>query len=196
MGGVKLTRSLRCAGVTAALLTFGVLLASCGSSTTAGTGGPTGATLDYGHVPAAAGATPSKSAQMICKASTQTELAYALGVPTVAAVHPTWVDHLYSCRYVYRNGVMVLSVKEMSSQAQTTAFYDAYKQSLGDTAPITGLGQGGFVTRDGSVVIRKDYKVLYVDVAGLPAQFGDPATTSADVAITVADVVMACWDGE
>jgi hypothetical protein len=199
MGGLLSLHRPRAFGRRAAglvvLATLGAAAASCGSSTTTAGTGPSGATLDYGHVPSPAGPTPSESAKMICKPATQTELAYALGIRPVAPVHPTWIDHLYTCRYVYRGGVLVLSVKEMSSQAETTAYYDAYKQQFGDTAPVTGLGQGGFVTRDGSVVVRKDYKVLFVDVAGLPAKFGSPPTSPGDVAITVADVVMACWDG-
>jgi hypothetical protein len=177
------------------VLAVAVALAACGTGSTTASSGPTGTVFVYGHVPQPAGPNPSGSARMICAAEVQGELAYALGVKPVGPVRPTWVDHLYSCRYVYRNGVLALSVKELSSQAETTAWFDADKQKLGDTAPITGLGQGGFVTSDGSVVVRKDYKVLFIDVAGLPPSFGSPATSRADVAITAADVVMACWSG-
>ena len=34
--------------------------------------------------------------------------------------------------------------------------------------------------------MRKDYKVLLVDVSGLPAQFGSPPDTKGDVALNVA----------
>ena len=193
--GVRRASRGRAAGLVAvAALAIGV--ASCGNGISTATTAPSGTSLDYGHTPIPAGPTPSKSAQMICGSEAQTEIAYSLGVKPIEPLHPTWVDHLYSCKDVYRNGVIVLSVKEMSSQAQTTAYYDAAKQQYGDIAPVTGLGQGGFVTRNGSVVVRKDFKVLFVDVAGLPARFGVPATSAGDVAIAVADVVMACWDGE
>ncbi len=119
-----------------------------------------------------------------------------LGVKTAAPLSPTWVDHLYSCRYVYANGSMVLSVKELSNASETTAYFEGLGSQLGNTGPLTGLGQGAFTTRNGSVVARKDYKVLLVDVSGLPAQFGVPATSSADVAISVADTIMGCWSGE
>jgi hypothetical protein len=45
-------------------------------------------------------------------------------------------------------------------------------------------------------VVRKDWKVLTVDIAPLPAQFGKPATSKADVAYTVADIILGCWDGD
>jgi hypothetical protein len=46
------------------------------------------------------------------------------------------------------------------------------------------------------VVVRKDWKVLLVNIAGLPAQFAVPPTNRADVAVTVADVILGCWDGD
>jgi hypothetical protein len=46
------------------------------------------------------------------------------------------------------------------------------------------------------VVVRKDWKVLLVDSSGLPAQFGVPSTSSGDVAVTVADVILGCWAGD
>ena len=132
---------------------------------------------------------------MVCESEAQKELANVLGVSPVSVSAPTWVDHLYSCRYVYANGVTVLSVKELYNRSQTTAYYDMLGMQLGRTGPLTGLGQGGFTTTNGDVVVRKDYKVLLVDISGLPAQFGVPATSSADIAITVADVIMGCWSG-
>jgi hypothetical protein len=87
-------------------------------------------------------------------------------------------------------------VKELSSQAETLAYYGSIASRLGDTGSIPDLGQGAFSTRNGSVVVRKDWRVLFVDVSRLPAQFGSPPTSSADVAVTVAEVVIACWNGD
>jgi len=61
---------------------------------------------------------------------------------------------------------------------------------------LQGLGQGAFQTTDGSVVVRKDWKVLLVDTSGLPARFGVPATTSGEVAVTVGDIILGCWAGD
>jgi hypothetical protein len=132
---------------------------------------------------------------MVCAKEAQKELANTLGVATVSPVTPTWVDHLYSCRYVYGTGFMVLSVKEVLNRTQTTAYFNMLGQRLGRNGALNGLGQGGFATTNGDVVVRKDYKVLLVDISGLPAQFGVPATTAANIAVTVADVIMGCWSG-
>ena len=64
---------------------------------------------------------------------------------------------------------------------------------MGDTGTVPYVGQGAFHTTNGSVVVRKDSKVLLVNVTGLPAQFGEPPTTSGNVALTVAEVILASW---
>ena len=46
------------------------------------------------------------------------------------------------------------------------------------------------------MVVRKDWKVLLVNVQGLPPQFGVPPTSSGDVAVTVSDVILGCWSGD
>jgi len=48
-------------------------------------------------------------------------VATALGVEPTEVSTPTWVDHVYSCQYVYPSGVMPVSVKELSSRAETSA---------------------------------------------------------------------------
>ncbi len=90
----------------------------------------------------------------------------------------------------------MLSIQELSSWKQTYAYFDSLGRSLGRVRPLANLGQGAFQTTDGSVVVRKDWKVLVVDNAGLPPQFGVPATSSASVAVTVADVILGCWAGD
>jgi hypothetical protein len=70
-----------------------------------------------------AGVTPSRSAQMICQPETQKEIAAALGAATIAPVSPIWTADLYSCRYVYQFGTLILSVKELADSAATAAYY-------------------------------------------------------------------------
>jgi hypothetical protein len=91
---------------------------------------------------------------------------------------------------------MVLSVKELSSWSQTMTYFEQLGRQMGDSRTIQGLGQGAFQTTDGSMVVRKDWKVLLVDSAGLSAQFGQPLTSSGEVAVTVADVILGCWNGD
>jgi hypothetical protein len=132
---------------------------------------------------------------MVCAREAQKELANVLGRAPVMVSAPTWVDHLYTCRYVYTDGEFVLSVKELFNKAQTTAYYTMLGTHLGRTGSLNGLGQGAYTTTNGDAVVRKDYKVLLVDISGLPAQFGVPPTSRSDVAVTITDIIMGCWSG-
>jgi hypothetical protein len=133
---------------------------------------------------------------MVCSDQTQRELSNVLGVTPEQPVAPTWADHVYTCRLAYSNGTLVLTVKELSSWSETLSYFRGLGDTLGNIGRLTGLGQGAFTTHNGSVVARKDYKVLLVDVSGLPPSFGAPATSSGDVAYTVTDVIMGCWAGD
>jgi hypothetical protein len=74
---------------------------------------------------------------MVCQAEVRGEIAQALGVKETRVV-PTWNKnrHLYSCAYVYPNGKIVLSVKELSNEAETTAYVEAVKRKYGAKNPI------------------------------------------------------------
>lgn len=135
---------------------------------------------------------------MVCSPEAKREIAAGLNVDTIQPLHPTWsaATHIYQCDYVYAGGVPLrLSVKELSSKAETSAYFDELASRLGRTGTLNGLGQGAFTTTNGSAVIRKDYKVLLVDPSRLPAQFGQPPLTRSNVAITVAATIMGCWTG-
>ena len=69
-------------------------------------------------------------------------------------------------------------MKELSSWYQTYAYFDALGSRYGKARSLGNLGQGAFSETAGSVVVRKDWKVLTVDIAGLPGQFGVPPTSS------------------
>jgi hypothetical protein len=178
------------------LVVFACMLSmtSCGGPKPATPPGkPQNATV---HTAQPARATPSASAKMICAHRTQTELASILGVRTTQPVVPTWTNHLYSCRYTYHNGFMVLSVKELSGKTQTDAYFTSIAHRLGQSQRPSAIARGAFfTTKNRSAVVRKDYKVLLVDITGLPAQFGAPPQTRADIAIKVAATIMDCWTG-
>lgn len=169
-----------------ALVLVGCLAAGCGGATAA---------TPTTRAPLPAGSTPSEIAKQVCHEEAQTELSSALGERARVSV-PTWEDHLYACTYTYPTGSFELSVKELSSWSETFAYYDSLAGTLGKSRDLEGLGQGAFQTTDGSVVVRKDWKVLLVDDSGLPPQFGVPATASGYVAVTVADVILGCWAGD
>jgi len=166
-----------------------VVAAACGTSSDQ----PSKAVVNRAPLPA--GPAPSTISKMVCSMEAEKELASTLGVSAVIG-RPTWIDHLYSCHYTYPNGSFTLSVKELSDWSETYSYFDKLREVLGKTTAITALGQGAYATRNGSIVVRKDWKVLLVDVSGLPSQFGKPATSSADVAYTIADVIMGCWSGD
>jgi len=162
-------------------------LAACGTSTPASV---TPTTLfTYGP-------TPSVSAKMICRHEVVADLARVLGVATVATPSATWSRHRYTCPYRYRDGTMVLSVQALPTLAGTRAYMTSLGSALGVAGVVANVGQGAFATKDGSVVSRKDNKVLLVNVRGLPATFGRPATARGEVALTVTQVIFACWRGD
>lgn len=134
---------------------------------------------------------------MICESEAEKDIyEQATGVKTVSVTKPTWIDHVYSCAYVYPAGAQItLSVKELSNVDETTAYFDSLATKLGKTKDKLGIGQGSFQVGGGSVVVRKDFKVLLVDVTKLPAQFGVPTETRGDAAINVAEAIMGCWTG-
>jgi hypothetical protein len=139
---------------------------------------------------------PSTSAQMVCQRVAQNEIASSLGLTATRVTHPTWdrAHHLYSCTYVYPKGNITLSVKEMSSASETTAYFDGIEHADGIVQNLSGLGQGAAILKNNDVVVRKNYKVLLVDVHDIPAAFITLMTRS-DVATNIAAVIMGCWSG-
>jgi hypothetical protein len=179
-------------------LAFG--LGTCGGGPGAGSSSssgqkPTKAVTSGNRTPLPAGKNPSPISVMVCSRRTRGEIAYALGM-TATVPAPTWRDHLYSCHFDYPDGMLTLSVKELSSWSETYAWFASLKVRLGDRGALGNLGQGAFTTRDGGIVVRKDWKVLYVDISGLPPRFGKPATTRGEVAVTIADLILGCWAGD
>jgi hypothetical protein len=134
---------------------------------------------------------PSAAAKLACSNDAVGDITTNLGVGVTSPVTPTWSHNIYSCRYVFTGGIMVLSVEDHpDANAATTAFTSG--EPSGATV-VPGLGQQAYARADGSAVIRKDASVLTVDVSGLPATFGVPPHPRNIDALTVADAVLACW---
>jgi hypothetical protein len=185
--------------LTVSCAVLALLLGACGgggskSQPTATTKG--GQTPGTSHVARAAAANPSVSAKMVCATEAVNEIAQVIGIKTTSISTPTWIGQVYSCDFVYPGKArMTLKVKELSSVEETTAYYDGLATKLGKKQDLQGLGQGAFSTKSGSVVTRKDYKVLLVDTSKLPAQFGVPPDTRENDAINVSFTIMQCWVG-
>jgi len=187
-------------GIVLAVVACSLVLAACGSKSTPGSSSattpPTTASgTTGGHVAIPAKATPSVSAKMICEDEVKNELSSLLGVQPTQPLAPTWKDHLYSCTYHYKGGALTLSVKELTDKASTDAYFADEAQKLGRTQNINGLGEPAFTTSDKSVVVRKDYKVMLVDISKLPAQFGNPPDSRDNIALNVAAEILGCWTG-
>lgn len=175
---------------------FALLATGCASS--GGTAGTTPAgdsiSVGAGHA-AAAGDAPSPAARMVCEDEVQEDLAATLRVSPTKPPAATWRDHLYTCSYTYPSGTMVLSVKELSDDQAALDYYAARKRSFATTIAQRIDGQDAFTAPNGSVFVRKDAKVLQVDVSRLPARFGQPPFPRAIAAFNVASTVMGCWTG-
>ena len=148
-----------------------------------------------GHVAIPVSKNPSTSAKMICETDVEREVFDLVGVKPSQPLQPLWKDHVYSCKYVYPNGTLTLSVKELANKAETDAYFASLATQLHKKKVVQYLGQGAFTTQNESAVVRKDYKVLTVDVSGLPAQFGTPADQRGNIALNVAASIMSCWTG-
>jgi hypothetical protein len=131
---------------------------------------------------------------MICTGEAVDEIAAIVGTKTVAPIQPQTQAGVYSCDYAYAHGAtMALSVKELASTAQTTAYFDGLARTLGRQRAVEDIGEGAFATTNGSLVVRKDRKVLLVDVSHLPLEF--EGLTRDKIAVNVAATIMACWTG-
>jgi hypothetical protein len=179
-------------------LASALVLAACGSDSTPGaspaTQPPTVTAAD-GHVVKPASAEPSVSAKMICDDEVKDDLAGLVGVEPIAPVKPTWTDHVYACTYKYKTGDLTLAVKELADKEATDEYFDSLAKDLGKSETINGLGEGAFTTTNKSAVVRKDYKVLLVDISKLPPQFGNPPDSRENIALNVASEIMGCWTG-
>lgn len=175
----------------ACVLALVSILAACSSSSKTSTPKAVTAAIEV------AGPNPSVSAKMICADEAKKDIfASSVGIDTVQPLKPKWADHIYSCNYIYSHGAKIaLSVKEMSSATETTAYFDNLGKKLDRGADLPELGEGAFQTRNGSAVVRKDYRVLLVDVSHLPTRFGKPVAARSDIAAGVAGVIMGCWTG-
>jgi hypothetical protein len=132
---------------------------------------------------------------MVCESEAEGDITALLGVPPDRVEPPSWSDSLYSCRYDYPGGSFLLSVKELPDEQATARYFQDLDVRLGNVGLLDGLGEGGFMTSNGSVVTRKDFKVLVVDASALPRTLGRWSLNPAAVARTVATAIIGCWTG-
>jgi hypothetical protein len=169
---------------TRALFLLGIigLLVGCGSTGGGSTAGNRAAAQE-----------PSDAAKMICATEAQTEVVQALGLTASRPATAAWAAPVYSCTYTFAAGVVVLSVRELAGAPQTTAYFNSVQNDAGTSTRVPDLGEAAIAVADGTVYVRKDFKVLKVDVSKLPAFVGQPPISRAAAAVRVAGVIMGCW---
>ncbi len=138
---------------------------------------------------------PPRAVAQFCDRPVQRQLSTSLGVAPERVTTPRTPDHAYSCRYVYANGAISLSVERFTSASAATAHTVQVARQRGRRPEPPQLGDGfsAFMTTDGSVVVRKDRDVLDVDVASLPDRFGNPPQASSVIARAVATTIVGHW---
>lgn len=175
--------------------------ATAAPSAAAAAGASTGTTsgASSGASAGASSGGPSASASMVCSPEIKKDVAAVLALPSTPATTSTWTDHLYTCTYHLASGTLVLSVKESADTPSAKAYFTGLQQHLGTTTPLTGaqgLGNPGYQSPSGAVVVLKDDKTLQVDATALPAASGANKLSRADVAYEIATDVLGCWNGD
>ena len=170
------------------------LIAGCSSGRSATSPSGTAVTQPLSATLEVAGPNPSISAKMVCAKEARDEIASSLGIRDTRVSTPTWNNHLYSCTYVYPTGSVTLSVKELVSLGTTASYFDSLARQFGRADNLNDLGQGAFIAKNGDAAVRKDSKVLLVDVHATPTHLV-PLMSRADVAQAIAVVIMGCWSG-
>lgn len=173
--------------------------AASAPSTPAGAPAPAAAPATAGTSPGTSPGGPSASALMVCSPEIKKDVATVLALTSTPATTSTWTDHLYTCTYHLASGTLVLSVKESADAPSANAYFTALQQHLGTTTPLTGaqgLGNPGYQSPSGAVVILKDGKTLQVDATALPPASGANKLSRADVAYEIATDVIGCWNGD
>ena len=132
---------------------------------------------------------------MVCGTEGQAVIAAALNETPTKVTTPTWVDHVYVCTYVYKAGTMGIAVKELSTAAETTAYFKLLQRKYGLKQTFQ-LGQGAFISPQGVVVARQGLQGPRARSDPPPVGVRAAADVAVDnVSIGAADALMGCWTG-
>ncbi len=132
---------------------------------------------------------------MVCTSEAQREIAGVLAIKPAVVTKPTWIEHLYSCTYQYSSGSFTVSVKQLPDRHSTVNYFTELGSSLSRLPDNVPMGDGAFLTPNGSMIVRKDNNVLQVDPSKMPARFTKLRLSPADVASSVAMTILGCWKG-
>ena len=139
---------------------------------------------------------PEPLARLFCNRRAHGEIGTSLGVAPEHVTEGRLARHVYSCRYVFPDGAIALSVRGFPDAAAAKRSFRALETRLGHRPehPMLGEGLDAFLTTDGSMIVRKGPDVLDVDVTGLPSPFGAPPQARSVVALAVAVTIIGHWE--
>lgn len=138
---------------------------------------------------------PSPQAEMVCQPEAQQDIQDLIGVVPTKVGPVQYTNHTTTCRYAYADGSFTLVVEDLPNDITTTRTYEALAGKLGRTTSFDLPDAQGYSTSEGSVVLRRDTKVMLVDVTALPATFGDPPNSRGNTALLIMKAVLNCWTG-
>ncbi len=142
---------------------------------------------------------PSAAALMVCAPEIRHAVATMLALPAPPPVSTNWAQQIFTCTYRLSAGRLVLSVHDAPDPASGQRYFDTLRRRLAPTQPLAGLaglGQPGYTTGQGIVVVVKDGKTLQVDTTGLPAHNGPHQQSRDDLAYEITTDVLGCWTGK
>jgi hypothetical protein len=141
------------------------------------------------------GRDPVARSRQFCAPQAQREISESLGTTPVRVTRVRFSDHVYSCRYVYRQGAISLMVTGFPTEHAAKQYADALARRRGRRPEPPAFGEeiAAFVTTDGSIVVRKNADVLVVDMAAMPESFGQPPQTRSVIAKAVAVTILGHW---
>jgi hypothetical protein len=140
---------------------------------------------------------PSEAALMVCGGQVQDSMGAILGLGEQPDPDWSWDDPEFRCTYDVAGLPLVLSVHDVTDEAEGEAHFAALRQSLPGATEIeglAGLGMPSFSTSDGIVAFLRDGKTLTVDATALPNGLGPGGDRSQQqIAYSVASTVLICW---
>ena len=139
---------------------------------------------------------PSPQAEMVCQPEAQQDIQDLIGVvPTAVGPDPVRQPHLDVPLRLRRTARSPSSCEDLPNDITTTRTYEALAGKLGRVEKIDLPDAEAYTTNDGSIVLRRDTKVMLVDVTQLPGTFGNPPSPRGDAARLIMKAVLNCWVG-
>jgi hypothetical protein len=138
---------------------------------------------------------PLLRAKVFCSPRAQREIGTSLGAMPERVTDVEQSKTVSSCRYVFADGSLAISMKRFATVAAARDSFDAQARRRGrrPESPMLGEGFETNMTTDGSIVVRSGRDLFDVDAAALPPQFGNPPQDRSLIALAAAVTVIGHW---